>query len=239
MPELTGHVQARVGELTLDVSFETEDGLLVVVGPNGAGKTSLLKLLLGVLPVSEGWAAVGQSRFIDVAASVDVPTELRRIGYLPQSYALFPHLTAQRNVEFAMVGSPANKRREQALRWLDEMGAIELAERRCDTLSGGERQRVGLARALAAEPRALLLDEPMAAMDVSHRRQVRDFLVQHLSRLEIPTIVVTHDVADAAALGQRVMVLEGGLVTQVGTLTEIAVAPQSRFVQQLTSGVNG
>jgi molybdate transport system ATP-binding protein len=233
--ELTGHVRTRVGNLELDVPFETEAGRLVVVGPNGAGKTSLLGVLLGVLPADEGWAAIGPSRFIDVAANVHVPTELRRIGYLPQSYALFPHLTARRNVEFGMFGKPAAQRRERALRWLDEVGALGLAERRCDGLSGGERQRVGLARALAAEPRALLLDEPTAAMDVSHRRQVREFLGQHLTRLRIPTLVVTHDVEDAEMLGQRVMVLEAGRVTQVGTLEELARAPGTRFVEQFTS----
>lgn len=224
-------MRARIGALDLDVQFDTGGGRLVVIGPNGAGKTSLLKTLIGAIDVEHGWLEVAGTRLVDTQAGIRVPMELRGIGYLPQSYALFPHLTVRQNVEFP-IGGPRVEQRERAQQFLSELGITQLAERRSVHLSGGEMQRVALARALAAKPRALLLDEPLAAMDVSHRGEIREFLVRYLSSVGLPTIIVSHDAADAEQLSTRVLVLERGKVTQSGTYAEVMAAPATPFVEQ-------
>jgi molybdate transport system ATP-binding protein len=240
---LTAELTARVGTLALDVSLDTAPGTLVVVGPNGAGKTSLLSLLLGVLPARSGRVDVGGSVLLDTRAGLDVPPESRRIGYVPQDYALFPHLTAQGNVEFALEcasrGLPRAERAERASALLADLGLAKLAARRPGSLSGGEKQRVALARALAGSPRALLFDEPLAALDVHARAEVRAFLAEYLARVGLPTIVVTHDGRDARALGHRVLVLEQGAVTQAGTWDELSSRPASRFVERFVAGDGG
>lgn len=231
---LTARIEARVGALSLDVELDTAPGTLVVIGPNGAGKTSLLSLLLGVVPPARGRIAVGGRTLLDTDAGVEVPPESRRLGYLPQDYALFPHQSARQNVEFSLECSAPEldraARRERASSLLAELGLAALADRRPSTLSGGEKQRVALARALAADPRALLFDEPLAALDVHSRGEVRSFLARYLARVALPTVVVTHDPRDARELGDRVLVLEGGKVTQSGTWAELRARPASRFV---------
>ncbi len=229
---LSGQVRARAGDFILDVQFDAEGGRLVVIGPNGAGKTSLLKALIGAIEVDHGWVDAAGVRLIDTSAGLRVPMELRGLGYLPQSYALFPHYTARQNVEFPIVGCSRSERRERAERLLSELGVSHLADRRSAHLSGGEMQRVALARALAAKPRALLLDEPLAAMDVSLRGEVRGFLVSYLSSAGLPTIIVSHDASDAEALSTRVLVMEEGKVTQSGTYAELVAAPATPFVER-------
>ena len=233
---LRTRVAARVGWLELDVELETGQGTLVVVGPNGAGKTSLLLLTLGVLAVERGYVAVGPDVFLDTDVGMNVPLEGRRLGYVPQDYALFPHLTVRENVEFALASASTRlSRADRAQRagiWLADLGLEALAGRRTDTLSGGEKQRVALARALSVEPRALLLDEPLAALDVHARREVREFLAAYLAKIALPTLVVTHDALDARALGQRIAVLEAGKIVQTGTFDELALRPASRFVAE-------
>lgn len=224
---------ARMGALGLDVSLEFA-GTLAVVGPNGAGKSSLLAMVLGTLPVTRGRIALGEEVLVNTERRRALPLERRRLGYVPQHDALFPHLSVRENVEFALAaalpGLPRAQRRARAGEQLDALGLGALAERRTTTLSGGEKQRVALARALAAEPRALLLDEPLAALDVHARSEVRGFLAAHLERLALPTLLVTHDPADARQISGRVAALEGGRVTQVGTWEELCCAPQTPFV---------
>ncbi len=233
---LRAFVTARVGRLVLDVEFDTAPGTLVLVGPNGAGKSTLLSLVLGVHPVGRGRVTVGETVLLDTNAAVDVPLEHRRIGYVPQDYALFPHLTVRGNLEFALAsGSPrldaaTRARRVDAL--LHDLGLESHGDRRTQTLSGGEKQRVALARALSVSPRALLLDEPLAALDVHSRRDVRGFLAAYLGKLGLPTVVVTHDAADARVLGHSIAVLEAGRITQTGTWDELAARPASRFVEE-------
>ncbi|WP_437969176.1 ATP-binding cassette domain-containing protein [Sorangium sp. So ce260] len=236
---LRARVTARVGRLRVDAEIETGEGTLALVGPNGAGKTSLLSLLLGVLPVERGRVEVGGAVLLDTDAGVDVPVERRGIGYVPQDYALFPHLSVRENIEFA-VRSDASRRSDAARAarvdaMLGDLGIAEHEGRRTQTLSGGEQQRVALARALSVSPRALLLDEPLAALDVHSRREVRAFLAGTLRALALPTIVVTHDASDARLLGQRIAVLEAGRVTQAGTWEDLAARPASRFVEELVS----
>lgn len=234
-------VKAAVGRLLLDVDLDTGPATLVLVGPNGAGKSSLLSHVLGVLPAPQGRISVANDVLLDTAGRIDVPIERRRLGYLPQDYALFPHLTVRENIAFALGSASPNQpraeRAQQVAALLRELGLEAYAERRTRTLSGGEKQRVALARALSVAPRALLLDEPLAALDVHSRGEVRAFLAAYLEKLALPTIVVTHDAADARLLGQRIAVLESGKITQLGTWDELLTAPRSRFVEEFVASV--
>jgi molybdate transport system ATP-binding protein len=239
---LRANVVARVGRLLVDVSFETGPGTLIVVGPNGAGKTSLLSLVLGARSVERGRIEVAGNVLLDTEAGVDVPIESRRLGYVPQDYALFPHLTVRENVEFAVESArstPGQARGRARTAGIDgllrQLGLEGLADRRPRSLSGGEKQRVALARALSVGPRALLLDEPLAALDVHSRREVRNFLAGNLKHLGLPTVVVTHDAADARLLGDRIAVLEEGRLTQTGTWDELVAHPASQFIESFVS----
>lgn len=237
MSALRARLTARVGALQLDVELEASGGPLVVVGPNGAGKTSLLSLLLGVLPAQRGRVQLGGDVLFDDAAKIDVPVEARRIGYVPQDFALFPHLTVRGNVDFALASAtPPPTRAERDRRTQDVLRELSLdpvADRRPATLSGGEKQRAALARALSVHPRALLMDEPLAALDIHARREVRTFLSGYLRALSVPTIVVTHDPEDARVLGARVAVLEAGRIVQIGTWSELVSKPATGFVEEL------
>ena len=235
---LSASLRARAGALELDVELHAIEGTVVLVGPNGAGKSTLLSVLLGALPCEQGRITLGDDVLLDTAAGVAVPMEERRIAWLPQDYALFPHLNARGNVAFALRSAPRLTRveaRALADAALDELGVLALAERHPAALSGGEQQRVALARALSVKPRALLLDEPLAALDVGTRREVRGFLKDTLARLALPSIVVTHDAADVRALGGRVVVLERGRVTQTGSWQELCAHPASAFVEALVA----
>ncbi len=227
-------LEARVGPLSLRARLSIDKGPLALVGPNGAGKTSLLRVLLGVLGPARGRIALDGTALLDSARGIDLPPERRRLGYLPQHSALFPHLSVIANVEFGMPRGPGRLGRAFAL--LESLEVAHLASRRTAALSGGERQRVALARALAAEPKALLLDEPLAALDVGARRQVRDFLAARLRALALPALVITHDAGDACALADRIAVLESGALTQVGTPDELRAAPATAFVADFFAG---
>jgi molybdate transport system ATP-binding protein len=219
-------LRGRAGELSLDVSLAV-DGVVALVGPNGAGKTTLLKLVLGVAPSTGGRVSLGDTVLYDAAQGVDLPPEERALGWVPQHYGLFPHLSVEQNVAFG-ARTPADAARE-----LERLGLEALRARRPGTLSGGERQRVALARALAAGPRALLLDEPLAALDASARRQLRASLAELLHEVGLPALIVTHDPDDAAALADKVAVLDGGKVVQTGTLEELRSGPKTEFVAEL------
>ena len=237
MTALEVDVASTVGALALEVAFRTSDAPLVVVGPNGAGKTSLLMMILGATRPHRGRIALGDATLFDHAAGVDVPTERRDVGFLPQRYALFPHLDALDNVAYGITAPTRALRRARALEALRDLDVAALAARRPAELSAGEAQRVALARALARRPRALVLDEPLAALDVTAKREVRRFLAERLRAWRLPTIVVTHDPADAAALDGDVLALERGAVTQTGRLADLARAPRTEFVRQFVAGM--
>lgn len=233
------HVSARIGSLTLDVDIDADQGTLVLIGPNGAGKTSLILALLGIVPADRAYIEVDKTILDDTMRNHHLPVEERRLGYVPQDYALFPHLTVRENVAFAVRSSSrrrdVKKESEQVDQVLRDLGIVPLAERNPQTLSGGEKQRVALARALSINPRALLLDEPLAALDIHARDEVRHFLAETLRSLSLPTIVVTHDPLDARMLGQRIVVIESGKVTQTGTWDDLVEKPASRFVELFTA----
>lgn len=226
-------VEAAVGSLALSAALPEDGGTTVVVGPNGAGKSTLLECILGVVRPTGGRIALGGEVLFDAERGVDVPTEARRIGYVPQRYALFRHMTVADNVGFGVRGVSAEERRGRVRALLDDLDIAHLADRRAPSLSGGEAQRVALARALAIRPRALLLDEPMAALDAGARRKVRSFLAERLARVGIPTVVVSHDDADVRAFGGRVAVIEEGRVVQLGPHDELRRAPATEFVREL------
>jgi len=236
---LEAEVALRRGGLTLDVRLEAARGTTVVVGPNGAGKTTLLLALLGVLRPERGRVQIGGDVLCDAARGVHVPVELRRLGWVPQGYALYPHRDVRGQLLHALASAPDRPTRAERRRRADgliaELGLEALAARRPDTLSGGERQRVALARALSVRPRALLLDEPLAALDVRTRRAVRASLRAWLEALAIPTLLVTHDAEDARALGERVVVLEAGRVVQTGGWQALAERPATPFVAALAA----
>jgi molybdate transport system ATP-binding protein len=223
---LRARIEGTVGRLQLALELEVTDSL-VLIGPNGAGKTSALLALLGARPVRRGRVTLGERVILDTAERIDTPIEARRLGYVPQDYALFPHLTVRENVLFGHTA-----RADEGAALLAELELEPLADRRVTALSGGEKQRVALARALVVQPHALLLDEPLAALDVHARREVRTFLARYLRELHIPTLVVTHDPADARTLGMRIAVLEAGSIVQLGTWAELCARPATEFVRQ-------
>ena len=197
-----------------------------MVGPSGSGKTSLLRTLAGLERPQSGRIALGDEVWFDGERRIHLSPERRRVGYLPQDYGLFPHLTVAANVSFA-------ERRERP-DLLERLGIAHLAGVLPVQLSGGERQRVALARALAREPRVLLLDEPFGALDAITRQQVRDELGDALSDLRLPTLLVTHAFEDAAVLAQRIGVLDRGKVVQLGSAADLLGEPGSVLVAALT-----
>jgi molybdate transport system ATP-binding protein len=205
----------------------------------------LLSRVLGASPVERGRITLGSETLLDTAAAVQVPLEYRCLGYVPQGYAIFPHLNVRENVAFSRRSRNAQERQEQLRRvemLLSELGLTAHADRRVQSLSGGEKQRVALARALAHQPRALLLDEPLAALDVHTRHEVRLFLGDYLKRLGLPTLLVTHDPEDARLLAHKILVLEGGKVSQQGSWQDLVSRPATRFIEQFVAGapsVNG
>jgi molybdate transport system ATP-binding protein len=237
MTSMQVRLQGRVGALAIDVELEAADGALAIVGPNGAGKSSLLAFIVGALRPERGRIAIDGDALLDTEAGIDLPMECRRLGFVPQDYALFAHLSVRGHVRFAVdCAFPTldrGARAERAEAMLHTLGLTPLAERSTLALSGGEKQRVALARALCIEPRALLLDEPLAALDVHARAEVRQALATRLTELALPTLIVTHDVHDARALGRRIAVLERGRIVQLGTWDELAAAPASPFVAEL------
>jgi molybdate transport system ATP-binding protein len=171
----------------------------------------LLRAVLGAVPVRRGTIRLGTRILFDSQRGIDVPSERRRIGWVPQEYALFPHLTVRQNVAFGTDrADPRGRLRVEEL--LEQLGLRMLETRWPSQLSGGERQKVALARALAPEPEALLLDEPLGALDAQTREATRAFLARTLRSLAIPSLVVTHDPQDAAAMEGPLIRLEGGRV---------------------------
>jgi molybdate transport system ATP-binding protein len=232
------HTRLGELELELDVALEVRAGeCLALAGPSGAGKTSVLRVASGLLRPQSGRVACGGDTWLDTERGIDVPPEGRRCGYVFQEYALFPHLTAWQNVAYPLRGMSRSDRRERAQALLERFGMGGLADARPRTLSGGERQRVAVARVLARRPGVLLLDEPLSALDARTRAGAARELESVLREVEVPALLVTHDFAEAARLGDRVGVIDAGRVVQEGTATELAAAPRSAFVADFTGAV--
>jgi len=220
----------RLPDFTLRAALEVARETLVLIGPSGCGKSTLLSVLAGIRRADTGRIALDGQTLFDASAKIDRPPERRRIGYVLQQYALFPHLSVRDNITF---GIRALSPQERARRMDDAIALLRIAsllDARPTEISGGERQRVAIARALVTEPQALVLDEPLAALDVEHRSRIRLELRAILERLDKPTIVVSHDYEDARVLGDRIAVMNAGEIVQVGTPAELLRHPASEFV---------
>ncbi|MCH6472022.1 sulfate/molybdate ABC transporter ATP-binding protein [Sinomonas terrae] len=229
-------LEAAIGERGFDAALEVQDGETVaVLGPNGAGKSTLFALAAGLLRADSGRAVLDGRVLFDDGAWV--PPHARGVALLAQEPLLFPHLNVVDNVAFGPRASGASRRaaRAAAERWLGEVDAVELAERRPAQLSGGQAQRVAIARALAAEPQLLLLDEPFAALDVAVAPALRRLLRRVLA--ERTAVLITHEALDAHMLADRVVVLEAGRVVEEGPTAELLERPRSRFAAGL-AGLN-
>ncbi len=221
------------GWLELEVTAEPGT-TLAVVGPNGAGKTTLLRTLAG-LPATASATVTLAGRDL-----TDAPPHRRDVGWVPQAGVLFPHLSALDNVAYGVRAAGRSRRQARALadEWLGRVDAGHLATRRAGTLSGGEAQRVAMARAFATDPRLLLLDEPLAALDTTSRSATRSLLRRHLTSYDGVCLLVTHDVVEAVALADRVLVLDAGRLVQDAVPAEVTRSPRSRWVAELF-GWNG
>jgi molybdate transport system ATP-binding protein len=217
-------------DFDLELELELPPGCLALAGPSGAGKTTLLRMIAGLVRPREGRVAIGGEVWTDTSAQVFVPPERRRCGYLFQDYALFPHLSAWRNVAYALPELPRGRRRAHAESLLERFGVAHLAESRPAELSGGERQRVALARTLARAPKVLLLDEPLSALDTRTRAAAGRELGATLHEAGVPALLVTHDFFEASLLGDEVAILDRGRLVQRGRPRELASRPASAFV---------
>ena len=237
---LDATVHLTLGALALDMNLTIGEGEVVaLLGPNGAGKTTLLRAIAGLVPIASGRIQLDGQVLEDAATGDYVPTEQRPIGVVFQDYLLFPHLSVLDNVAFGLRsrGTRPKEAAGKAAAWLDRVGLSSYARAKPNALSGGQRQRVALARALAPDPRLLLLDEPLAALDMTTRAEVRRDLKHHLASFPGLRLVVTHDPLEAAALADRLVVMENGRLVQTGSPAEVTEHPRSQYVADLV-GVN-
>jgi molybdate transport system ATP-binding protein len=229
---LRASITARHGDFVLDVDLAAEPGrITAILGPNGSGKSTLLNALAGLRPIDHGRIIIGEVVVDD--GDTWVPPEQRRVGVVFQDFLLFPHLSVLDNVAFGPRSRGMTDPSRRAANWLDRLGVGDLADRRPASLSGGQAQRVAMARALAVEPELLLLDEPLAALDVATRLDVRRELRAHLSTFDGVTLMVTHDPLDAMVLADDIVVLEDGRITQLGSVDEVSRRPGSPYAAAL------
>jgi molybdate transport system ATP-binding protein len=237
---IEANIGLTIGTFTLSVELHVDDHeLLAVVGPNGAGKTTLLRALAGLAPIDSGRIAIDGEVVDDPAESRFVPPNQRSVGVVFQDYLLFTHMNVRDNVAFGLRERGMRKAaaRERADELLATVGLTDKARARPRELSGGQAQRVALARALAIEPSLMLLDEPLAALDVQTRAETRQHLRDAIAGFEGTRVLVTHDPVDAFTLADRLLILEKGRVTQTGTVDDIVNRPASEYVAELV-GLN-
>ncbi len=211
-------------EASLDLEVESPR-VAVLFGPSGAGKTTVLRCIAGLERPTNGRIAFGSEIWCDIAAGHWLPPQSRRVGFLFQDYALFPHLSVAGNIGYGIRDAPGRERRARVGDLARRLGLESVLDRYPAALSGGQRQRAALARALARRPRLLLLDEPFAALDGGTRDAVRAYLAELLSEFRVPAILVTHDWSDALALGHSMVVLKDGRVLQSGPPPEVLTRP--------------
>jgi len=230
---------SQAGPISLDVDLACAAGeVLALVGPSGSGKSTVLRCIAGVLRAKSGRIAVGGRTWFDSAGGVSLTPRERSVGFVFQNYALFPHMSAQANVEAALGHVAAPERAGRARALLDRVNLKGLESRRPAELSGGQQQRVAVARALARDPRALLLDEPFSAVDRSTRQILYRELATLRRDLAMPVVLVTHDLDEAAMLADRMCILHRGRTLQTAPPHEILARPANSLVARLVDMKN-
>jgi len=217
-------VELRTQQPFLDIRFEIGAGVTVLFGTSGVGKTTVLECIAGTRKPQAGRVTFGDETWFDAHAGVNMRPERRHIGYVPQTLALFPHMTAAENVAFGVVRAKLDAQkqpREVAREWLARMVIAERSEAYPRQLSGGERQRVAFARAMARAPRLLLLDEPFSALDTAMKTTLIEDVVRLLREWRIPVLLVTHDIIEAHMLGERVIEIGDGRVLREGSVAQV------------------
>ncbi len=237
--ELVVRVRKKLpGGFELDAELRAAAGFTILFGPSGAGKTTLLHCVSGLHSPDAGRVAVGALVLFDSQLRIDVPVRRRAIGYLFQTLALFPHLTVEQNVGYGLAKIPAGERRGRIAAVLESFRLAHLRRRKPSEISGGERQRVALARSLITDPKTLLLDEPLSALDAATKSSIISDLRKWNAARRIPILYVTHSPAEAFALGERVIVLVSGKVLAQGTPQQVLGAPRHETVAQLADFEN-
>ena len=233
-------IDTHLSTFHLSLRFSAMSGqTTVLLGESGAGKSTVLRILAGLLKPQRGRIALNDMVYFDSEQAIDVPPQERPFGYVFQDYALFPHLTVFENVAFGLQAQrfPRSLVRRRVGEALEQVRLPGLDQRRPAQLSGGQQQRVAIARALALQPQLLLLDEPLAALDVQTRREVRQELRRILAEVDVTTVLVTHTYIEALLFGQHIIVLEQGQVLQQGGQRDLLEHPRSAYVAELV-GVN-
>jgi molybdate transport system ATP-binding protein len=223
-------------ELDLDITFSL--GITILFGPSGAGKTTLLDCIAGLIRPDAGRIAIAESTLFDDMLRIDVPPQRRKVGYVFQDLALFPHLSVEGNVEYGLSSLDKRERKRRSTAILESFRIEHLRSRRPGQISGGERQRVALARALVVDPAILLLDEPLAALDAVTKAKIVEDLRAWNQEHRIPVVYVTHSRDEVFALGERVIVLQNGRPIAQGTPHQVMSAPQNETVAQLAGFEN-
>ena len=212
-------------QFSLDVDFQAASGFTILFGPSGAGKTTLLDCIAGLTTPESGRIAIGDRVWFDSAQRANLAVAKRRVGYVLQTLALFPHLTVEQNVEYGLAHLPQAERRKRSSAILQAFRIADLAQRNAREISGGESQRAALARTLVTDPAVLLLDEPLAALDAATKSNIIDDLRTWNRAHRIPILYVTHSREEVFALGERVLVLDAGRIVAQGTPHEVMSAP--------------
>ena len=239
---LVADITARRGAFELQARFALAPGTTAaLLGPNGAGKSTLVDALAGHVPLTAGELVLGGRALERPSAGLRLPPQARGLGVMSQGYCLFPHMSARDNVAYGLRarGVARVRARAAAQAWLDRLAIGELGDRLPAALSGGQAQRVALARALIIRPSLLLLDEPLAALDATARAHARGLLRGWLADAGAIALIVTHDVADAVALADELLVLEAGRLTARGAPDALRAAPPTPYVAAALAAVTG
>ncbi|HZC22438.1 MAG TPA: molybdenum ABC transporter ATP-binding protein [Candidatus Binatia bacterium] len=229
---------AGAQEFTLDVAFQAHPGFTILFGASGAGKTTLLDSIAGLRKPDSGRISIGDRALFDTSRNLNVPVAQRRVGYVFQRLALFPHLTVEQNVSYGLSHLTPTQRAQKVAAILESLRIAHLAKRHTREISGGENQRVALARTLVTDPEILLLDEPLASLDVATKAHIFDDLREWNRLHQVPILYVTHSHEEVFALGERVIVLDAGHIVAQGTPHEVMMAPLQETVAQLAGVEN-
>jgi molybdate transport system ATP-binding protein len=232
---LSINIKKAVNSFKLDAQWEINDELAVLFGYSGAGKSMTLRMIAGLMKPDEGAIRLNGNDLFDSAAAINLPPQVRSFGYVFQDLALFPHMTVRENILYGAHGLSRSEREQRCREMMERFMISGLEKQYPNEISGGQKQRVALARALIRRPAALLLDEPFSAFDAPLRSEMRNFLKEIRREFPIPVVLVTHDLSEAVALADRLIILAGGRVVQTGTSVEVLNSPACLEVEILVN----